>query len=169
MALSVGTNSYASVADADTYFDTRIDNANWANAATALKEDALVTATQIIDNHPWIGNAVSSSQALAWPRKNTTHYDPRLGLETKFTESETPSAVKTAVYEQALHLLDNEDLLQEKVQTFESISVGSVSLSDSNNDTGKTSILPARVLRPIRHLIRRGHTGMTGATWWRSN
>jgi len=168
MALVLNTNSYVAVAAADTYFETRIDSANWTNAAETLKEDALVTATQLIDNRSWIGSAVSSSQALAWPRKNTSHYNPRLNLEVKFTESEIPNEVKIAVYEQALHLLDNEDLLAQTTQTFESISIGSISLSDTNGDVTRTSITPNIVIKPLRHLIRRGVEGM-GSSWWRAN
>jgi len=167
MALVLNTNSYVAVAAADTYFETRIDSANWTNAAETLKEDALVTATQLIDNRSWI-SAVSSSQALAWPRKNTSHYNPRLNLEVKFTESEIPNEVKIAVYEQALHLLNNEDLLAQTTQTFESISIGSISLSDTNGDVTRTSITPNIVIKPLRHLIRRGVEGM-GSSWWRAN
>jgi hypothetical protein len=168
MALVLNTNSYVAVAAADTYFETRIDSANWTTAAEALKEDALVTATQLIDNRSWIGSAVSSSQALAWPRKNTSHYNPRLNLEVNFTESEIPNEVKIAVYEQALHLLNNEDLLAQTTQTFESISIGSISLSDTNGDVTRTSITPSIVIKPLRHLIRRGVEGM-GSSWWRAN
>jgi len=168
MALVLNTNSYVAVAEAETYFETRIDAASWDAASALLKEDALVTATQLIDNRSWIGSAVSSSQALAWPRKNTSHYNPRLNLEVKFTESEIPNAVKIAVYEQALHLLNNEDLLAQTTQTFESISIGSISLSDTNGDVTRTSITPSIVIKPLRHLIRRGVEGM-GYSWWRAN
>jgi hypothetical protein len=99
MALVLNTNSYVAVADAETYFETRIDAATWNAASNALKEEALVTATQLIDNRSWIGSAVSSSQALAWPRKNTSHYNPRLNLEVKFTESEIPTKSISKVVE----------------------------------------------------------------------
>jgi hypothetical protein len=168
MALVLNTNSYVEVASADTYFTTRIDSASWDNAAEELKEDALVTATQIIDNNSWIGSAVSPSQALAWPRKNALYYDNRLGQEITFSESEIPNLVKIAVYEQALHLLNNEDLLAQTTQTYESISIGNISLTDSNNDVTRISITPSFVIKPLRPLIRRGSFGM-GSSWWRAN
>ena len=93
------------IADADTYFDTRIDSANWFGSTDEIKEQALVTATQLVDDHAWIGSAVSSSQALAWPRKNAIYIDDRLGLQVTIAQNEIPSRVKTAVYEQALHLV----------------------------------------------------------------
>lgn len=168
MALVLNTNSYVEIADADTYFETRIDSANWFEATDEVKEQALVTATALVDDHAWIGSAVSSSQALAWPRNYATYNDPRLGLQVTIDEATVPTQVKVAVYEQALHLVNNEDLLAGTTQTFESISVGSISLSDSNSDVSKTSIKPSVVMKPIRPLIRKGGGGM-GASWWRAN
>jgi hypothetical protein len=168
MALVLNTNSYVSIADADTYFETRIDSANWVDATDEIKEQALVTATALIDDNAWIGSAVSSSQALAWPRKNAIYNDDRLGLQVTIAEDELPSRVKTAVYEQALHLVNNEDVLMGQTQTFESISVGSISISDSNGDTTKTPMKPSTALKPIRPLIRKGSMGQ-GAGWWRAN
>jgi len=168
MALVLNTNSYVSIADADTYFETRIDSANWVDAEDEIKEQALVTATALIDDNAWIGSAVSSSQALAWPRKNAIYNDDRLGLQVTIAEDEIPSRVKTAVYEQALHLVNNEDVLMGQTQTFESISVGSISISDSNGDTTKTPMKPSTALKPIRPLIRKGSMGQ-GAGWWRAN
>ena len=168
MALVLNTNSYVEIADADTYFDTRIDSANWFGSTDEIKEQALVTATQLVDDHAWIGSAVSSSQALAWPRKNAIYVDDRLGLQVTVAQNEIPSRVKTAVYEQALHLINNEDLLAGTTQTFESISVGSISLTDSNSDVTRTSIKPSVVMRPLRPLMRRGTTGQ-GSGWWRAN
>ena len=168
MALVLNTNSYVTIADADNYFETRIDAAEWDSSNDETKEQALVTATQLIDERHWIGAAVSSSQALAWPRKNAIYYDPRMGQQITVANDEVPSQVKIAVYEQALHLVQNEDLLAQKTQTFESISVGSISLSDSNNDVTKTSITPSIIIRPLRPLIRRDGIGM-GGSWWRAN
>ena len=168
MALVLNTNSYVTIAEADLYFETRIDAAEWDSADDTNKEQALVTATQLIDDRHWIGSAVSSSQALAWPRKNAIYYDPRLGQQITIANSEVPSQIKIAVYEQALHLLQNEDLIAQKTQTFESISVGSISLSDSNNDVTKTSITPSIIIKPLRPLIRRDGIGM-GGSWWRAN
>lgn len=168
MALVLNTNSYVLIADADTYFETRIDSANWVTSSDEIKEQALVTATLLIDDNSWIGSAVSSSQALAWPRKNAIYNDDRLGLQVTIAESEIPSRVKTAVYEQALHLINNEDVLMGQSQTFESISVGSISISDSNGDTTRTPMKPSTALKPIRPLIIRGSSGQ-GASWWRAN
>lgn len=168
MALVLNTNSYVTIANADSYFDTRIDSAEWENADDDVKEQALVTATQLVDNHHWIGKAVSSSQALAWPRKEAKYYDPRMGQEISIADDAVPSQVKVAVYEQALHLINNEDLLTETTQTFESISIGNISIADSNNDVARISQKPSVVMKQIRPLIRKGNSGL-GGSWWRAN
>jgi len=168
MALVLNTNSYVLIADADTYFETRIDSANWVDAEDEIKEQALVTATAMIDDNSWIGSAVSSSQALAWPRNNAMYTDNRLGMVITFAITEVPSRVKVAVYEQALHLVNNEDLLTGATQTFESISVGSISISDSNNDVQRTPMKSVQASKSIRPLLRNGGQGI-GANWWRSN
>jgi hypothetical protein len=169
MTLTVNTNSYVTVVTADTYLETRIDSDNWTAASTALKESALVTATALVDDHAWIGSAVSSSQALAWPRNNATYNDTRMGATITIGNTVIPDQVIEAVYEQALHLVDNEDLLQGKTQTFESISVGSVSVSDSNNDTNRIPIKPSLVLKKIRPLLNKAYSTSIGASWWRAN
>jgi hypothetical protein len=168
MALVLNTNSYVTIADADTYFETRIDSADWVTSSDQIKEQALVTATQLIDDNAWIGSAVSSSQALAWPRKNAIYNDTRLGLQVSIAEDEVPSRVKIAVYEQALHLISNEDVLMGQSQTFESISVGSISLSDSNGDTTRIPMKASTALKSIRPLILKGSLGL-GTSWWRAN
>lgn len=168
MALVLDTNSYVTIAEADTYFETRIDSANWFDAEDEVKEQALVTATQLVDDHVWIGTAVSPSQALAWPRSEAIYYDTRLGLTITFASNEVPAAVKIAVFEQALHLVNNEDILSGSTQTFESISIGSISLSDSNNDVTRISIKASLMLKSIKPLLRRNSTGL-GSSWWRAN
>lgn len=165
MALVLNTNSYVEVADADEYFETRIDSAQWFDLSDEIKEQALVTATDILDDNTWIGYAVSLSQALAWPRKDAKFLDPKLGLEISIPEDEVPSRVKTAVFEQALHLVSNEDLLLQTTQTFESISIGSISITDANNDVTRTPIKTSNATRHIKPLLRKAN----GNSWWRAN
>ena len=168
MALVLNTNSYVEISDADDYLESRIDSANWFNAKDDIREQALVTASLLVDDNAWIGSAVSSSQALAWPRKNAIYNDDRLGRQITFLVTEIPSRVKVAVYEQALHLVNNEDLMEGTTQTFESISVGSISISDSNNDVTRTPIKSVQASKSIRPLLRKGGLGQ-GYAWFRSN
>ena len=68
MALVKGTNTYVTVDEADTYFETRLDVAAWVNADVAQKEAALVTATSLLDEKPWNGYTPTVTQKLAFPR-----------------------------------------------------------------------------------------------------
>ena len=68
---SATSESYASVADADTYAVAYIPGCDWQDSLDAQKERALRLATQAIDaqnQSRWQGNRASGTQALSWPR-----------------------------------------------------------------------------------------------------
>ncbi len=67
MAIIVGTDSYVSVADADTYWTDR-NNLDWATTDVADKEKALRDATVFIDGSyegRWIGQHPRQQRASA--------------------------------------------------------------------------------------------------------
>lgn len=67
MTVTVGTDVYLSIADADLYWSAR-NNSTWAAATTAAKEKALIEATQYIDGaYSFIGQQ-NVLNALAFPR-----------------------------------------------------------------------------------------------------
>ena len=69
MAIVVGTDTYLTVADSDTYFASRYGFDDWAGLGTTVKEQALVSATQLLDLMcDWYGVKVDDAQALAFPR-----------------------------------------------------------------------------------------------------
>lgn len=80
MAITVGTDSYISVVDADTYWADR-NNLNWETADVADKEKALRDATTYIEGEyagRWIGDHPgSTSQRLAWPRNGARDFEGR--------------------------------------------------------------------------------------------
>ena len=164
MALVVGTNSYVTVAEADAYFLTRYNTDNWRDLENKDKEKLLITATEHVDRiHQWVGSAVSSSQSLAWPRTNATYYDKRLGLTVSLGDAEIPNRIKNAVYEQAMHLLNNPSILSQSNITFESISVGPISISDSNSKS-KVSKYAVGIYNDTSDLSTSGGSH----TWWRA-
>ncbi len=165
MALVLGTNTYVTMVEADAYFDTRIDAGAWINADDDDQESALVTATLLLDENQFIGVAVSSTQSLAWPRKDALYFDPKLGMEKSVTTETYPKQVKVATFEMALHLLTNENLLDNKTQTFERIKVGSIEIEDSTKDVLKIPVLPLRIKKLLSPLLVNG----SGKQWWRAN
>lgn len=100
MSLTVGTNSYVAVADANTYWADR-NNASWSALSTAQKEAALIEATQFIDaSYMFIGTQITT-QVLAWPRYDV--YITKGNLAGVSYDSVTiPPAIKQATYELAI-------------------------------------------------------------------
>ena len=113
MALQKGTNSFVSVSESDEYFENRLNSENWFSN-DALVEQALVTATGILDDMDWGGTATpTASYPLSWPR-DITYYDNKSGYYTDLeddrsttSEGTIPGDIKKATFELALHLLNN--------------------------------------------------------------
>jgi hypothetical protein len=166
MALEQGVNCYVFYEEAEDYFETRIDSGSWHNADEEDRESALVTATMIIDENQFIGVAVSSEQSLSWPRTNATYLEPKLGAYISLSSDNIPDRIKKATFETAYQLLSNENLLEQKTQTFEKISIGSITIEDSNNDVTRTSIVPTLARKFLKPLLINGGAGRT---WWRAN
>jgi hypothetical protein len=62
-------NSFATVAEADSYHEAHLYGSAWTSASTTTKEQALVMATRWLDAQVrWLGYASYSTQALGWPR-----------------------------------------------------------------------------------------------------
>jgi hypothetical protein len=166
MALEERVNSYVSLDEAEDYFETRIDSKAWHDADDEDRESALITATMIIDENQFIGVAVSSEQSLAWPRKGAFYFDPKYGTQIAPTEEEIPQRVKLGTMELAYQLLANENLLDQKTQTFEKISIGSISIEDTNSDVVRTPVTPPLTRKFIKPLLA---AGGNSRTWWRAN
>jgi len=158
MALTKGTNSYATVAEADTHFEGRLDAAAWELADEDRKGQALITATSVFDYMDWGGVAVSESQNLAFPRVGT-YFDPRLGTEVDFG-SGTPERIMTGTFELAYHLLNNDGLLDDTGSAID-IVVGPISLKRISG----ANQIPSNVKRLIKPLLVNAGANM----WWRAN
>lgn len=113
MALQKGTNSFVSIQESDEYFENRLNSETWF-ANDGAVEQALVTATGILDDMDWGGTATpTASYPLSWPR-DITYYDNKSGYfvnveDDRSTTSEgtIPGDIKKATFELALHLLNN--------------------------------------------------------------
>lgn len=67
-------NSYATVAEADTYLDDSIRGESWSFLDEDSKRRALLTATKLMDRRIWDGEVADESQALAFPRTGLADY-----------------------------------------------------------------------------------------------
>ncbi len=160
MALSKGVNSYGTVAEADAYFEDRLDVAAWTVAVEAEKAKALVTATSMIDGLEYIGVAVSESQALTFPKTGECYFDPRLSMAVSLSADTVPNRVIKATFEQAYHLLNNDGLLDD-TGSVKSLNIGGVELSEIRA-TPRLSAVVSKLLKPL--LLRQ-----TNRMVWRAN
>lgn len=165
MAITVGTNSFLSVADATAILADRFDSQDWVSAGPVKQAKALVSATREIDETSWIGQAVSASQSLGWPRKRASFVDPKLRLTVTIAEDEIPDRVKIATAELALYYIQNPTAIDTASSTAEEITVGPISISDANTQK-KVSRMAPGVSKLLNPLILRS---ATSNAWWRAN
>lgn len=72
----VSANSYASVADGDSYHDGHLYATAWSGASAGDKAIALVMATRLIDSYcRFLGYKLTAAQALQWPRHSVSDVD----------------------------------------------------------------------------------------------
>jgi hypothetical protein len=157
MALIKGTNSYATVLEADTYFSDRLDVTAWTSASEDRKSQALITATSMLDDLTWNGAATNSSQSLAFPRSGY-YFDPRLGITVEMIN--IPLRISNACLQLANHLLNNDGLLDDTGSVID-LNVGGISLSRIRN--------PSKVPSTVKRLIRPLLSNTTANAWWRAN
>jgi hypothetical protein len=79
------SNSYAAVAEADSYFADR-GNIEWAALEPSKKESSLIQGTDFADmkyHSLWIGDQATATQSLDWPRINAG-YDGVIPRDLKY-------------------------------------------------------------------------------------
>lgn len=104
MAITVGTNTYLSLSDADAYWSDR-NNSTWSAAEDADKEKALREATQYIDGaYEFIGEITVITQTLAWPRAGAEVLHGNL-KGVYYNNTVIPPQVESACAELALEAL----------------------------------------------------------------
>jgi len=159
MALVKGTNSYVTLAEAELYFADRLNAASWLASDDSTKSQALIMATTMLDMLDWSGALIDTAQLLAFPR-DSEYFDTRLGISVT-SMSAVPNRILTATFEQAHHLLNNDDLLN-NTGMIKNLSVGSVNLS-TIQPASKIPVMVKRLIQPLLNF-----TSSTGS-WWRAN
>lgn len=97
-------NSYATAAEGDTYFETKLYATDWTDATTGTKEAALVWATRILDEGvDWAGSIMDKDQGVRWPRWGAYDRDGWV-----INQTTVPQFIKNAAAETALHLIKQE-------------------------------------------------------------
>lgn len=97
-------NSYVTLAEADTFMESRLNASTWETDATTDNQNrALVEATRQITLLIWDGRRVDDTQALSWPRQLAR--DPDDPNYDYFSSTVVPQRVKDATMELAFQYI----------------------------------------------------------------
>lgn len=142
-------NSYVTVAEGDTYFDERLDTADWDNATADEKAQAVIMATRRLDQETFEGVKADldpEDQALQWPRSGASGRDGHV-----FDNDELPTDLKHATFELALVMLGEDFLADTGLEGFEQVAVGPLSVTPRH--TQRAAELPETVRRLLRPFL----------------
>lgn len=141
-------NSYLTRAEANTYFASRLRTDTWDAATDDEKDKALQMATQLLDaSLAWHGQAVTETQALAWPRYSAYG---RNGYVLSWTA--IPVEVQQATAELAQKLLDEDRTADSDAEAdgLKRLKAGPVELEF--RDDARSKPIPDFVYALVRHL-----------------
>jgi len=130
------SNSYVTLAEADTFFEARLYIDVWDDSTDDSKNRALVMATRRIEQETYYGDRETSTQALKFPRINIGYLDGIL------LDGGIPELLKEAQCELALYMLST-DMSKPSVDTsaIQEARVGSIAVKyavDKNDNTSQS-------------------------------
>lgn len=102
---SATANTYLTIAEGNDFADQMLGTLKWASSGEDLKAKALVMATRYLDELEYIGDRVTTTQALAWPRTEAACGD------WSFSTTVIPKPVQQATFDVAELLLTDPTLL----------------------------------------------------------
>lgn len=127
--ITVGTDSYVSLVEAEDYFSKILNSEKWDAETDIRKEKALKNATMNIDKLLFIGRKVDSEQPLQFPRY--VEYIKKY----VFDNTGIPEDIKKAVCEEALFLLSGgSKRLELQAEGVKSFSLGDLSENFAENN-----------------------------------
>lgn len=149
MALTVGTDTYISLADCESYLagqyivtDTKYSA--WLFLTSADREILLRKAARLIDRQPLQGYKYLTNQAMAFPRFLYTEYDmseadlhPLLRANGFYCDGSVPDEIKYAQCEIAVQMTQaSSERMEMQRQGVKSFSLGSLSETYSGVKNG---------------------------------
>lgn len=126
MPVIVGTNSYVTIAEADSYLADSARASAWAFLGTSQKTSALITATRMLETVTWQGQKTNPLQTLAWPRSGVID---RYGQPVD--SSVVPTDIKNGQIELAFDVSQDPTLATQESSgsNIESVRAGSAGVS----------------------------------------
>ena len=134
---SATANSYVTLAEANTYFETVPDSTAWDNKTDDQKNRALISATRWIDSLNFYGDRCDEDQALKWPRNNYEVDDVELACTA------IPKNIKYAEYELARALANETDAITGNKGTdgtYEEVKIGDMEVKYNTDSQGVGTI-----------------------------
>ena len=134
---SATANSYVTLAEADTYFETAPSSTTWDDKSDDQKNRALIAACRWIDSLNYLGDRCDNDQALKWPRNNY-HVD-----NVELVCTAIPRGIKYAQYELA-HALANDTTAVTGNKgtdgTYEEVKLGDIEVKYNTDSQGVGTI-----------------------------
>ena len=146
MTLTVGTDTYLTLSDAQVYFTGRLYLGAWAAASDEDREKALRMACRAIDREDYKGTLSTVTQTLAWPRAGVVDKD---GREIAITA--VPQAIRDAQCEAALAFLVDDPNADDGTAGVRSVTAGSVHVAYDGRAPVRR--LPDAVLRLLKKFL----------------
>jgi len=135
-----GANAYATVSNADSYFDGQIYKDSWIKSSSAQKAQALAMATSTLDTLvAWNGTKKVSTNPLEWPRKGVTEKNGYA-----IADDVIPDVIKEATYLTALGLLESNRREEPGDAGIDELTLEGIDIKF--NKTDRSSILPHFVM-----------------------
>lgn len=138
-------NSYATVAEADSYFSDSFGRSLWSQTTQANREAAVITASRYLDQYmTWTGQRATSDQAMEWPRINTFDKTGR-----PYAIDIVPGPVRFATFELAYYIVENGGLSFAS-QSVDRVKVGPVDVEFTQNSVDEG--IPSFVENLVAHI-----------------
>jgi hypothetical protein len=130
-------NSYVTLAEANSYFETVPDSSTWTNKTDDQKNRSLIAATRWIDTLVFYGDRCDEDQALKFPRTNYQVDRVELSCST------IPNNIKYAQYELARALANDTGAITGTTGTegnFSEVKIGDMQVKYNTDSQGVGSI-----------------------------
>ena len=143
-------NTYATLVEAEAYYDTQLYSTDWSAATDDEKNKSLLFATRLIDEQiVWAGFKATEAQSLRWPREALLDQD---GFDV---DNDTiPQFLINAVSELGGYLIGSNRTAESSTKGFSRMKAGELELVIDKSD--RPAIIPSSVwqmLRPYGSLI----------------
>ena len=144
MTLTVGTDTYISLTDANTYFNNGLHAVDWANGGSKC-EPALRMAAKALDRENFLACIATSTQTMAWPRSGVVDSEGR-----EIPNTTVPQAIKDAQCELAYSYLTNDPTEDDSTRNVRRMVADTVTLEyDGRAPTRRLPDIVMALIRPF--------------------